>query len=466
MRITFWGAAGEVTGSCYLVETDQARVMVDCGIHQGYPEAEARNRRVPWKRDLRLDAVVLTHAHLDHSGRLPLINRLPGEWRTFATPATAALTDILLEDSARLQEQDTMLANRRRARAGKPLLTPLYTPRDAAESLSRLKSVAYQTPTQIAPGITIRFVDAGHILGSTSVEMIAEDAGRTRTIAFSADIGVPGSPLLADPTPLDRADVVMLESTYGDRDHRPMEQTLDELTAILREAERDGEKVLIPAFAVGRTQNLIYHMAQLHREGRINNLPVYIDSPMAIAATRLYLDHVDILDADARRLAEYKSSLLRFPTLRYSQSADDSRRLNDLRGAAVIIAGSGMCNGGRIVHHLRHNLWKPGVHVVFTGFQGQGTLGRELVQRPSSVRIFGETVAVKARIHTLGGLSAHGGQSTLVDWASHLVGPGKPTPRFFLTHGEDGPRAALAGVLRNRLKIEAERPVLGQTVDV
>jgi metallo-beta-lactamase family protein len=241
--------------------------------------------------------------------------------------------------------------------------------------------------------------------------------------------------------------------------------TLDELTVILQQAEREGEKVLIPAFAVGRTQNLIYHIAELHREGKVNHLPVFIDSPMAIAATDLYVGNADVLDEDARSLAAIKDTLLRFPTLKYSTSADESRRLNDFKGAAVIIAGSGMCNGGRIIHHLRHNLWREGVHVVFVGYQGEGTLGRRLIQRPKTVRIFGEQIAVRAHIHTLGGLSAHGGQSTLLAWAEKSVAAnraaGKPSPRIFLTHGEDGPRAALAAAIRTRLGIEASRPLRG-----
>jgi metallo-beta-lactamase family protein len=470
VKLSFWGAAGEVTGSCYLVETDHARVMIDCGIHQGYPEAEARNRALPWKPSMHLDAVVLTHAHLDHAGRLPMINGFAGGWKIHATPATIALSDILLQDSARLQEQDAMHQNRRRLRAGKSQVKPLYGVRDVAETISRMSGVPYGKETQIAPGISIRFVDAGHILGSSSVEMKIESRGMTRTIAFSGDIGVPNSPLLNDPTPLDQADVILLESTYGDRDHRPLEMTLDQLTVILQQAEREGEKVLIPAFAVGRTQNLIYHIAQLHREGKVNHLPVFIDSPMAIAATDLYVGNADILDEDARKLAAIKDTLLRFPSLKYSTTADDSRRLNDFKGPAVIIAGSGMCNGGRIVHHLRHNLWREGVHVVFVGYQGEGTLGRYLIQRPKTVRIFGEQIAVRAHIHTLGGLSAHGGQSTLVEWAEKSVNAnraaGRPAPRIFLTHGEDGPRAALAGVIRTRLGIEAARPFRGDEFDL
>lgn len=465
MNLTFWGAAGEVTGSCYLIETDRARVMVDCGIHQGYPEAEAFNRKLPWKTSMHLDAVVLTHAHLDHSGRLPMINALPGSWKIHATEATIALSDILLQDSARLQEHDAMLENRRRLRSGKPQIKPLYGVRDAAETIARMAPVHYGQETRIAPGITVRFEDAGHILGSASVLMTIEEQGVTKTIAFSGDVGVPGSPLLRDPVPLGPADIVLLESTYGDRDHRPLQQTLDELTAVLLEAERDQEKVLIPAFAVGRTQNLIYHIAQLHREGKINHLPVFIDSPMAIAATELYLNNISVLDGDAQKLASMKNELLRFPGLKYSTTADESKKLNDLGGAAVIIAGSGMCNGGRIVHHLRHNLWRTGVHVVFVGYQGEGTLGRRLIARPKSVRIFGEQVAVNATIHTLGGLSAHAGQSTLLEWASHaLQGPSKP--RIFLTHGEDGPRAALASALRTRLGMESVKPMMGDSFEL
>ncbi len=463
MKITFWGAAGEVTGSCYIVETEHARVMVDCGLHQGYPEAETFNRQLPWKDSMHLDAVVLTHAHLDHSGRLPMIRRLPGAWKIHSTPASIALTDILLQDSARLQEHDAEHQTRRRRRAGRAPVRPLYTPEDVAATIARMSPVRYEQPATIAPGIAVRFVDAGHIIGSASVEMTVQEHGITRTIAFSADIGVPGSPLLRDPVTLPRADVLLLESTYGDRDHRPLSETLEQLTGILIEAERDQEKVLIPAFAVGRTQNLLYHMACLHRDGKINHLPVFVDSPMAIAATELYLGNSDLFDDESHKLMALKQELLKFPGLKYSVTADDSKRLNDFKGAAVIIAGSGMCNGGRIVHHLRHNLWRRGVHVVFVGYQGDGTLGRRLISRPKSVRIFGEQIAVNATIHTLGGLSAHGGQSTLVNWAAPLAAG---RPRTFLTHGEDGPRAALASSLKNRLGLDSVRPVRGESFEI
>jgi metallo-beta-lactamase family protein len=470
VNLTFWGAAGEVTGSCYLLETEHARVMIDCGLHQGEKESERLNRRLPWKNSMHLDAVVLTHAHLDHAGRLPQINDLPGSWSIHTTPATVALSDILLQDSARLQEMDAERESRRRQRQGKAMVRPLYTVRDVAITMQRFSPLAYDETREIAPGISIRFVDAGHILGSASVEMIVREGDERRTIVFSGDIGVPGSPLLRDPTPLKKADVLLLESTYGDRDHRPLSSTLDELTEILLEAERDQEKVLIPAFAIGRTQNLIYHISQLRREGRIKALPVFIDSPMGIAATELYSRSSDIFDEDSRKILARGKDLLSFPGLKFTLTADESRALNEHKGAAVIIAGSGMCTGGRIVHHLRHNLWRAGVHVVFVGFQGGGTLGRRLIERPSSVRIFGEPVAVKATIHTLGGLSAHAGQSTLVKWASSIRSPGGSSgggkPRVFLTHGEDEPRAALAKRLRKDLGWVCERPTLGETLEL
>ncbi|MCC6426317.1 MAG: MBL fold metallo-hydrolase [Phycisphaerales bacterium] len=463
MKITFWGAAGEVTGSCYIVETDRVRVMVDCGIHQGYPEAEALNRRLPWKQTMHLDAIVLSHAHLDHSGRLPLLLPLPGNARIHATPQTIALTDILLLDSARLQQNDAVHHNRRRQRAGKAPIAPLYTVEQAAQVIARMNPIPYDQPTQVADGIAIRFVDAGHIIGSASIEMKVREGGTTKTIVFSADIGVPGSPLLRDPTTLEHADVLLLESTYGNRDHRALPETLDALTDILLEAERDQEKVLIPSFAVGRAQNLMYHIAGLHREGRIRALPVYLDSPMAIAASNLYLANTGIMDEETLALVKAKQDVLKVPGMSYCTSAEESKRLNDVKGAMVIIAGSGMCNGGRIVHHLRHNLWRQGVHVVFVGFQGQGTLGRHLINRPRTVRIFGEQVAVNAQLHTLGGLSAHAGQSTLVEWARPLA---KDKPRVFLTHGEETPRMALADRLRKDLGMESTRPMRGQSFDL
>lgn len=464
MRISFFGAAGEVTGSSYLIETDRARVLVDFGLHQGGGEAERRNRRFPPIDPTRLDAVVLTHAHLDHCGRLPLLTKNGFRAPIYCTPATAHLTGIILEDAAYIQESDAERHNRQRLRQGKTLVHPLYKQSDVPAVLGLMRYVNYDTRREIAPGISIRFVDAGHILGSASVEMIVREAGQERVIAFSGDIGEVGTPLLKDPVPLERADILFLESTYGDRNHRSRESSLAELLTVFDRALQSGGKVLIPAFAIGRTQTLIYHLAELSRAGKLNNTNVYIDSPMAIETTTLYRRHRESFDAETWNLIENGQTPLNFPTLHYTRTSQESSRLNNADGGMVIIAASGMCTGGRILHHLKHALWKPETHVVFVGYQAEGTLGRAIVNGAQMVRIMGEKIAVKAKIHTVGGFSAHAGQSGLINWAAAIKGD-KP-PRVFLTHGEDRPRNELGRQLAGHFGWAPEYPVWNSVVEL
>lgn len=473
MRLSFYGAAGEVTGSCYYLRTASARVLIDFGLHQGYIEAEKKNRRLPPIDFAGLDAVVLTHAHLDHVGRMPLLGRAgyPAKGRIWATPATMGLTDLLLKDAASIMEMDAERVCDRRKRICRPPVEPLFTTSDVEEVLPRFSPIRYNQLQEIAPGVTIRMVDAGHIIGSASVEMTIREGSATKVIAFSGDIGERGSPLLKDPTPLPRCDVMLLESTYGDRDHRSLAETIDEFAGLLNGAAaangtgggRSGSKMLIPAFAVGRTQELVYVMGDLVRGKKVAHTPVYVDSPMAVEATELYRAHRDLWDDEAWAILNSNNHPLSFPGLRYTRSADESRALNQLRGPGVIISAAGMCTGGRILHHLRHHLWKKETCVVFVGYQAQGTLGRRLVDGAKEVRIMGEPVSVQASIHTLGGFSAHAGQNGLCEWA----GAAKDAkPRVFLTHGEDGPRNVLREQLQSRYGLSAALPVWGETVEI
>lgn len=459
ITLGFYGAAGEVTGSCYVVTSDRAQVMVDMGMHQGEREADEHNRRLPPIDPSKLSSVVLTHAHLDHCGRLPLLAKGGYRGSIHCTAPTAALAEIILKDSAKLQEADCERFNKRLRRGDEPCEAPLYSQEDVARTLPLISTIHYNEPRQIATGITVEYIEAGHILGSASVRMVVREAGgRSVSIVFSGDVGVTGSPILRDPVTPVPGDVVLLESTYGDRDHKTLDATRAELLRILREAQAVGAKVLVPAFAVGRTQDLVFHMGEFLRAGLIKNLSVFVDSPMATDSSDLYRRHQEVYDERARELLANKQSPLIFPGLTYTRTVEESKRLNVAKGCMVIISASGMCTGGRIVHHLYHNLANPNTHVVIVGYQVHGTLGRRLVDRASRVRIFREEIEVKAKIHTLGGFSAHAGQTGLLKWAAPFA---QSKPRMFLTHGEDGPRTKLRDMLRARHGLEAAMPQYG-----
>lgn len=472
-KLSFHGAAGGVvTGSCYLLRSRGATVVVDCGIFQGDRRAEAWNRKLPPVKPGTIDAVVLTHAHLDHCGRLPLLARAGYAGPIYATQATIELTGIILRDAAAIQESDAEQESRRRMRAGKSAVEPLYTKKDAERALRLLRPVEYEEVREVAPGISARLIDAGHILGSGSLRVTLHEPGNNadhgseqRSIVFSADVGQRGSPILRDPEHFGSADTLIMESTYGDRDHKPIDQTIEEFARVVSEAVSAGGKVLIPAFAVGRTQDLVYHLGNLRRDGRVPRCPVYVDSPMASAATKLYAGHESLHDEPSVALAKRKLSPVDFPGLHYVKTAEQSRKLNDQRGC-VIIASSGMCTGGRILHHLRHALWQDSTHVVFVGFQARGTLGRELVDGAKRVRIFRETIVVKAQIHTIGGFSAHAGQTQLVEWCRPLADDPRHKPEVYLTHGEDRQRRALAKALKAELGLRCHLPGMGDVVGV
>jgi metallo-beta-lactamase family protein len=463
MRLTFWGAAGgEVTGSCYLLETGRARVLVDFGAHQGGPEAEDRNRQPPPLNAPNLDAVILTHAHLDHCGQLPLLEPAGLRCKIWATPATIDLVPIVLYDSAGIQEQDAEHANRRRVSEDAAEIKPLYTTKDVDGLMRHFAPLPYWEKREVAPGVAARLVDAGHIIGSASLELTITDGGAERVIVFSGDIGPRGAPLLRDPTMLERADILILESTYGDRDHPPREEQVRKLGEIVRAAEGGCGKVLIPAFAIGRTQDMIYEFGKMRRAGALAS-PVYIDSPMAIETTDLYRRHRELFDGEAWSIISAGDSPLRFDNLHYIRTSDESRKLNGTRQGAIVLAGSGMCTGGRIVFHLKHNLGDPCTQLVFVGYQAQGTLGRQLVDGADRVEIFREPVPVKAQVHVLSGFSAHAGQSGLVEFAASF----RPKPkRVFLTHGENPQRQALAAKLKQACGIEAELPGYWQHVEL
>lgn len=449
--LTFKGAVRQVTGSCYLIEANGCRVLLECGMTQGFRRDEAHNRNRFDFMPASLDAVIISHAHLDHSGLLPKLIAEGYTGPIHMTPGCAELLELMLTDAAALQERDTEWENKWRRRAGKPLLEPLYTQKDTSAALALCKPADYDVETPVAEGIKVTFHEAGHILGSSIVEItVTEPHNLVRKLVFSGDLGNSFSPLLRLPATLEEADLLLMESTYGDRDHRNLEETLEEFQQILDAAWESGGNVLIPAFAVGRTQDLLYYLGKFYQAGTLKQQAVFLDSPMAIAATEIYDRFRKDFRPSEKALIESqnKGDLKHWlPILKCTPSAEESMAINRVTSGAIIIAGAGMCNGGRIVHHFKHNLWRDDCHVIFPGFQAKGTLGRRLVDGDKNVRIIHQSIAVKAQLHTLGGFSAHAGQSQLIDWLGHF----KRSPEIYLIHGELEKSQALAEAIKARL---------------
>jgi metallo-beta-lactamase family protein len=464
MKITMHGAAGgEVTGSAYLIQTKSANVLLDFGMFQGASRIENQNH-IPKAEGVRqLDAVVLTHAHLDHTGRLPLLTRVGYKGPIYATPPTMDLADLVMRDSAFLQKSDCERENRRRIRQGKPTIEPLYTDEDVDKIRPLYKPMHLDRPLQVADGVTVRAVEAGHMLGSASIEMTIEENGKKRIVVFSGDIGPRGAPFHRDPTPFERADVVFMESTYGDRNHPSLHETAVETRKIVGQAVAAGGKILAPVFAIGRTQLILYLLAGAFKRGTLKPFPIYVDSPMAIKATEIYRKHREMLDPEAVAMAKSGELKTRLASVQFCKTASESKALNDRPGPLMILAGAGMCNGGRIRHHLRHNLANPQTTVLFTGFQGRGSLGRQIAEKQKTVTIHGEKIPVKASVHTFGGLSGHAGQTDLLNWFATLA---SSKPRLILTHGEDQQRSTLSRLIASKHGVKAEIPKLRATIEI
>lgn len=460
--LTFLGGAGEVTGSCYLVEMPGLRFIVDCGMFQGGREAAEKNR-CPFPFDpATLDFVLLTHAHIDHSGLLPRLAAEGFDGVIHATAPTVDLASVMLRDSAFIQEKEAEWSRKsagasagRRASKHPPRrhddveVEPLYRMADAEQAIALFARQSYEAPFEPHAGVRVVLRDAGHILGSASAEVTLSTAGGMHRIVFSGDLGQPGHPIVRDAVRVPQADTLLVESTYGDRLHRPLDATLDELVDALTSAlvARKGN-VVIPAFAVGRTQDLLMLLIRLTREGRLPPMEVYVDSPLAASATRITLQHHSELDEEAAQLGRWLASSKDYPRIHFSQSVEDSMFINTIRDGAVIISASGMCDAGRIKHHLKYNLPRPECTVIITGFQAQGTLGRRIVDGAAVVRLFGEEVPVRARVFTIGGLSAHADQGALLGW---LGGFKQPPGHTWVVHGEAGAAAGLAVAVSDRL---------------
>ncbi len=462
MKITIVGAAGgEVTGSAYHVQTRRAGVLVDCGLFQGGRKSEALNRP-PTGSKQKLDAVLITHGHLDHTGRLPLLAKRGHTAPVFATPATIEMTALILRDSARIQAGDAERRNRKRQRAGEAPQEPLYTSEHAEAVIQCLKPVPYQQPVTVAPGIQAIWAEAGHMLGSASILLIVEEDGRQKRLVFSGDLGPRSAPILKEFEPFHHADLVFQESTYGDHDHRPFTDTVEEFVRIVKDTVEKQGKILVPTFAVGRAQLLTGLLAWMFRKKKVKPFPIFLDSPMAIEATNIYARHRELFDDAMTKFIAEKPLRADLKSMTLSVTADDSRKINEQTGPCLIMAGAGMCNAGRILHHLKQNVWKPDTHVLIVGYQSHESLGRRLVEGEKLVNIHGEKVAVKAHVHTLGGFSAHAGQTDLLKWFS-AIAPSKP--RVVLTHGEDEPREALARKIQTQFHLPSRLPKMGETIE-
>lgn len=463
MLVHFMGGVRTVTGACFRITSGASSVLLDCGLFQGPKALEERNRRVHLYEPHRIEAVILSHAHMDHAGLLPALVQKGYRGPIYCTPATRDLCEILLFDGAHIQEMEAEWRTRKNLRKGLPPQEPLYTRGDVEKTLRLFSPIPYGQRKEVAHGIYIRFQDAGHILGSAEVELWAVEDGGTTKLVFSGDLGRKHQPLIRDPQTIEDADVLLVESTYGDRDHKSQEETIQEFKDILDQVIRDEEKMIVPSFAVGRTQEVLYILHEFYRRGDLPTIPIYVDSPLATAATEIFRRHPECFDGLARALLKAQDEPLKLPGLRFTRTVEESRSINDLRGPAIIIAASGMASAGRILHHLKHNLWRQKAHIVFIGFQAQGSLGRMIIDGAKSVNIFGETVAVKAKIHTLGGFSAHADRSELLDWVGHFKTKGM---KVFVVHGEEHSAVSLARALREAGFADVEVPTLLERVEI
>jgi metallo-beta-lactamase family protein len=464
VEVTYFGAAREVTGSCIHVRRGGTRFLVDCGMFQGGEEADRKNARRFPVAPSSVDFILSTHAHLDHSGLLPKIVRDGFRGPIYATPATADLLGVMLPDSGHIQEREAEWKKRKANRAGRRTQPPLYTEADALAVVPRLKTVPYGDSVEPADGVRVRFLDAGHIIGSSIVSVEVRDGGDLKKLVFTGDLGHRGLPVVRDPMPVAEADLLAIESTYGNRVHKGMKETIDEFVRALTDTlVRKGGNVVIPAFAVGRAQDILYLLTDLTRQGRLSGLSLYIDSPLAAQATEITLRHPECFDEEMRRAMAWKGENPDGLRVVVTSSADESRAINDIRGGAIILAGSGMCEAGRIKHHLRHNLWRKECSVVIVGFQAKGTLGRRIVDGEKRVRIFGEDIAVAADVYTIGGLSAHADRDDLLSWAGNFR---RPPGRVLVAHGEESVSLEFAGTLAGRLGWNPTVPHPGESVVV
>ena len=464
MKIRFHGAAQTVTGSQHLLEVNGSRILLDCGLFQGRrSETYERNQNHPFD-PAKIDAVILSHAHIDHSGNLPHLVKHNFGGPIYATKATADLADIMLRDSGHIQESDAMFVNKKRAKRGEPPIEPLYTLEDAEQVANHFRPMAYDQTFEAAPGVTARFVEAGHILGSAAVVLDIEENGRKVRLWFSGDIGRRKLPLLRDPILPDTADYMIMESTYGDKPHRDPDAAYQEFREVVsRTIKRDG-KIIIPCFAVGRTQELVYFLNQMVNDGTIRHIPVFVDSPLAVNATEIFEKHPECFDKETHEFVRaHRHPALEFKGLTYTQSVEESKALNERKDPMVIISASGMAEAGRILHHLRNNIENPQNTILIVGWQAPYTLGRRLAEREKRIKIFGEAFTRRAEVETIGGLSAHAGRDLLMEYALSVKDQVK---KVFLVHGEKKSALALREGLEEHGLSQVYYPELHSVVEI
>ena len=450
MKIKFCGAASTVTGSCHLLTVGDHKILLDCGQFQGGKQMDALNEEAFPFDPAEIECVILSHAHIDHCGRLPLLVKRGFSGNIYCTDATAQLLEIMLRDSGYIHEKDIQWKNKKNQRAGKPLEEPLYTVKDAELTLKYVKPILYDQLIEINEDIKIVFNDAGHILGSAITEIWATEEGKTSKIVFSGDLGVDSRPILRDPKIIKKADVVIMETTYGNRMHPENQRSISELIDIVMKTVERGGSVVIPSFAVGRTQELIYEFNRFYEERpdfreKLDQLSVYIDSPMATNATKVFKDNAQVFDDEARDYLMRGDDPLEFPGLKFTKSTAESQALNFEKGSKIIISASGMCEAGRIRHHLKHHLWNPKSSIVFVGYQAAGTLGRMIVDGVKDITLFGEPVHISAEVYNLQGFSGHADQRGLLKWVSGFEQQPK---QLFLVHGEDDAKLDFAAVVK------------------
>jgi len=463
IKLKFFGAAQNVTGSCYLVEANGTRLLVDCGLYQ---ERDLKQRNwddfpVPANT---IDAVLLTHAHLDHCGRLPKLVKEGFNGTIYATPATAEIANIIMLDSAHIQEEDIKHKLKRHKRAGKTSpfpYEPLYTKENAEKTNTLFNKVKYVQPVAIASGITAEFHEAGHVFGSSMIKLIIEQNGETRSILFSGDVGRWNLPIMRDPSQFEQADYVLIESTYGDRVHGEVASIPGELERIVNKTVEAGGNLIIPSFSLERTQELLYHLSDLLRDDRIPHLVAFVDSPMAIKVTEVFKKHEELFDKETMEKIHDGGHPCDFPGLVMSRTVDQSKSINKISGTAIIIAGSGMCTGGRVKHHLKNNIDRPDSTVLFVGYQAVGTLGRHILERPDTIRIFGEEHPLRANIEKISGFSAHADRDELYRWISSLKNPPR---KLFVTHGEEKAATAFRDFLSEKTGWNCVVPSYGDEV--